>query len=69
MNTIRELMNMFVEGDFQEISLYDIETSKTLFEGVYCDMPEKYYDWYIYNVDNLTDNSILIINVDSSSEE
>ena len=31
MNTIRELMNMFLEGDFQEISLYDVKTNETLF--------------------------------------
>ena len=69
MNTIRELMNMFLEGDFQEISLYDIKTDETLFEGMHCDMPEKFDDWSVWSIDNLTDNSILVINVDSASEE
>ena len=69
MNTIRELMNMFLEGDFQEISLYDVKTNETLFEGMYCDMPEKYDDWNICSIDNLTDKGIFTINVDSSNEE
>ena len=69
---ICDLMELFTDTDEQEISIWDLETAKTLYEGKYVDIFPGYMYWNVCSIDNLEDHNgsnILAINVSSVDEE
>ena len=65
---IEDLMNLF-ETDSQEICIWDNENDELLFSGIYADMPDKFRNWSILGIDDITEGSCaLTIYVDSNSE-
>ena len=69
---ICDLIELFTDSDEQEISIWDLETAKTLYEGKYIDIFPEYMYWNVCSIDNLEDNNgsnILTINVSSVDEE
>ena len=69
---ICDLMELFTDTDEQELSIWDLETAKTLYEGKYVDIFPGYMYWNVCSIDKLEDNNgsnILAINVSSVDEE
>lgn len=69
---ICDLMELFTDSDKQVISIWDLETAKTLYEGKYIDIFPRYMHWNVCSIDNLEDHNgsnILTINVSSVDEE
>lgn len=64
MITVEDLLNMFIEANFQHVILYGYESEENIFDGYLSDMPSEYRELEIETIDNLT-NNILIINVDA----
>ena len=64
MITVEDLLNMFIEVNFQHVILYGYESEENIFDGYLSDMPSEYHELEIETIDNLT-NNILIINVDA----
>lgn len=63
--TIRDLLEMFIDENMQEFSIYDNEKEKVVFTGYLDDIPEEYEYAEITSIDNLiVGTDILTVNVD-----
>ena len=54
--TVRDLLDLFIDGDFQKIQLYDIDTSEIIFKGTGRNLPEGYEYYEIQSIDNIGTN-------------
>lgn len=65
MITVEDLLNMFIEVNFQHVILYGYESEENIFDGYLSDMPSEYRELEVETIDNLTNNKTLVINVDA----
>lgn len=64
--TIRELMELFIDENEQEFTIYDCNVERNVFTGYLSELPSKYENVEISSIDNLNgpeQNGILTINV------
>lgn len=63
MMSIYDLMNMFCDGDMQEINLFELYSGESVYCGEYGDMPDEFQDVEVSSIDNL-DGNVLVINIE-----
>lgn len=62
--TIRELLELFIDENFQKISVWDNEQEKIIFNGYLDDLPDDLEYEEISSIDNLDKKTdILTINI------
>ena len=67
--SIYDFMDNFIDSEYQEIELFDVNTDKTIYRGSYGNMPERYQFYAIQSIDNIDINTDHItINIDTADE-
>lgn len=63
--TVRDLIEMFIDDNCQEFSIYDNSAEEVTFTGYLEDLPEKYEYAEVTSIDNLSKGTdVLTVNVD-----
>ena len=63
---VNELCELFVDAGFQNVKIYDIsKDSEIVFEGKADDIPQDLEYLDVHSIDNLEQNCVLGINIDS----
>lgn len=68
--TVYDLVELFLEADFQEIEIWNIYNEEVIFVGILDDMPLDIQDLTVQSIDNLEKGTnVLTINVDTEEFE
>ena len=63
--TVRDLIEMFIDDNCQEFSIYDNSAEEVTFTGYLEDLPEEYEYAEVTSIDNLSKGTdVLTVNVD-----
>lgn len=63
MFTVYDIINMFLDPELQEFSLWSNEKEKVIFKGYLEDLPEDLEKVEVTSIDNITEN-MLVLNID-----
>lgn len=64
--TVRDLIEMFIDDNCQEFSIYDNSAEEVTFTGYLEDLPEEYEYAEVTSIDNLSKGTdVLTVNVDT----
>ena len=65
MFTVKEFLMNFVDPYGQFFRIWDNESDDFVYDGYLDDLPDRYADTYVTSIDNIDEDGILTINIDS----
>ena len=64
--TVAEFMELFIDENSQQVSIYDLNKEKIIYNGFLPSMPDNIRNRQVWSIDNLSDDYTVTINIEGA---